>query len=472
MPLAPRTLAILVAAILATSASVLVVHAALTGLSAGSGTDYGVDTNGDGKFDWLVVEADVSLPSTGTWTINAVLSSSTPPATGSCLPTPAPMTMATVASLAGPAAQYPIAWAYERYFFTSGTQTVRFAFNGTEINRASVDGPYSVELTMYPGDYPIMYARPVGGSVATPVPATTDQITWPYTTRAYAASDFNAPVRPAYFAGPHMEAGVDVNGDGLYDLLSITADVHVAVGGNYSVSGNLWWSSGPGYGPVVSLGYAYATVGLVPGDTSVTLAFRGDTIRAANVDGPYNFSLVMYGPTPPPYFGNGTAVLSPSYPPTVAMWPAYYPDNLCGTTQAYRAVQFDTVSETAVYTGAFQEVTPDWDRDGLYDALTIRAEVHVYAGGVFALSGVLHAGATLVSSVNQTAWLGEGTVWAEWTFPGYDIHTRGLDGPYLATLSLQPAAGRLDPIVNYTTAAYKASSFDADTACYNCTVTP
>ena len=472
MPLAPRTLAILVAAVVATSASALVVHAALTGLSAGSGTDYGIDTNGNGKFDWLVVEADVSLPSTGTWTINAVLSSSEPPATGSCLPTPSPMPMVATGTVLGPAARYPIAWAYERYFFTSGTQTVRFAFNGTEINRAAVDGPYSVELTMFPGDEPNIYARPLDETVVGPVPATTGEVTWSYTTRAYTASDFDAPVRPAYFTGAHTDAGVDLNGDGLFDLLSLSADVHVAVGGNYSVSGSLWWSAGPGYGPVVNLGYAYTGVSLAPGDTTVTLAFRGDTIRSANVDGPYNFSLMMYGPTPPPYYGNGTGVLSPSYPPTAVMWPVYYPESLCGATSAYQASQFDSVSDTAVYTGTFAEATPDWDRDGLYDALTIRAEVRVYVSGAYSLGGVLRAGGTIVSSVNVTTWLGEGTAWVEGTFPGYDIHTGGLDGPYVATLSLQPMAGGLDPIVNYTTASYKASSFDADTVCYNCTVTP
>src|SRR5438094_10629512 len=66
-----------------TGGAVWGVHA-LIASAGGAGSDYGLDTNGNGKFEWLVVEAQVSLPKAGTWDVSAELSGSSPPATGMC----------------------------------------------------------------------------------------------------------------------------------------------------------------------------------------------------------------------------------------------------------------------------------------------------------------------------------------------------------------------------------------------------
>src|SRR5207244_4383644 len=57
---------------------------------------------------------------------------------------------------------YPIAYVYERYFFTDGTQTVRMAFVGTDIARSGIDGPYRVHARLSIGGYPYMTLRPIG----------------------------------------------------------------------------------------------------------------------------------------------------------------------------------------------------------------------------------------------------------------------------------------------------------------------
>src|SRR5436309_7855352 len=47
------------------------------------------------------------------------------------------------------------------------------------------------------------------------------------------------------------------------------------------------------------------------------------------------------------------------------------------------------------------------------------------------------------------------------SFAGPDIRRGGVDGPYLATLSIAPGARGIDPTTTYTTLAYHATDFDA-----------
>src|SRR5205809_3806578 len=87
-----RTIGLLLTMAMLTGGAVWGVHA-LIASAGGAGSDYGLDTNGNGKFEWLVVEAQVSLPKAGTWDVSAELSGSSPPATGMCggVPRPVPM---------------------------------------------------------------------------------------------------------------------------------------------------------------------------------------------------------------------------------------------------------------------------------------------------------------------------------------------------------------------------------------------
>jgi len=208
--------------------------------------------------------------------------------------------------------------------------------------------------------------------------------------------------------------------------------------------------------------YAYRTVALKASDTSVSLRFRGDQIRSAGVDGPWNFSLTLYGPI--------DYRLYPAAPDPVGSvlrpQPVGYPETLCGSTSAYRASDFDDTVELLSYTGRFEELTPDRDADGTYDALVIRAEVEVFVSAAFDVSGLLQpvGSSRDVAKMAAQAWLLEGVQWVEFVFAGPDIRASGLDGPYLATLSLMPTAGRIDPTTTYTTQAYLATDFDADPA--------
>jgi len=446
-----RTIVLFITMALATGGAAWGVHSLMTA-AGDAGSDYGLDTNGNAHFDWLVVEATVSLPRAGTWDISADLSSSNPPPSGACgYGAPPPVPILAGGTLSPTPDAYPIAYVYERYFFTDGTQTVRMAFSGTDIARSGVDGPYRVHARLSIGGLPYMTMRPIadwGGPV----------VEWNYTTKAYAASQFEQPVRPATFTGEHTDSAVDLDADALADLLELRAGVHVNLAGHYSLNGYL--SKSAGTNVVRFITYAYRDFDLATTDTIVVLRFRGDLIRQAGVDGPWDFSLTLYYSPLTYASGNVTPVpIGTILPPQ----PAYYPEMLCETTSAYRAADFDSTVELLRYTGRFEELTPDRNGDGTYDALVIRAEVEVFATAGFDLSGVLagSGGSPEIAKSFSQVWLQEGLRWAEFSFAGPDIRRGGVDGPYLATLSIAPGARGIDPTTTYATLAYHATDFDA-----------
>src|SRR5438876_4350210 len=110
-----RTIALLVTMALAAGGAAWGVHALMS--AAGDvGTDYGLDTNGNGTFDWLVVATQVSLPEAGTWDISAELSSANPPPIGPCgYGAPPPVAILDRGVSSPVPHTYPIACVYQRY---------------------------------------------------------------------------------------------------------------------------------------------------------------------------------------------------------------------------------------------------------------------------------------------------------------------------------------------------------------------
>src|SRR5205807_4977490 len=215
--------------------------------------------------------------------------------------------------------EYPIAYAYERYFFPSGAQTVRMAFGGTDIARTAIDGPYRVHARLSLGGLPYMSLRPISDG-GMPL------VEWNYSTKAYAASQFETPVRPTYFTGSFSDSAVDLDADGLADFLEIRADVHVTLNGRYNLNGVL--TSGDGTDAVRFIASSYRDMNLTAADTSVVLRFRGDLIRQAAVDGPWNFSLTLWYGFPYARATEGPMPIGSTMPPQ----PFYYPETLCGKT--------------------------------------------------------------------------------------------------------------------------------------------
>lgn len=445
MLLTGRMIAALVTVALASGGAAWGVHTMIS--PSGSGSDFGLDTNGNGKFDFLVVEASVVLPDAGTWDVSASLSAKSAPSAGTCGFGGRGPPMILLPEVDAP---YPIAWTYERYFFPAGAQTVRMAFPGTDIARAGIDGPFVVQARLSLGGI-------VLGEPRMNMPEPVDGIAWDYTTSAYSVGAFEEPIRPATFTGQHDDSAIDIDDDGLADFLELRAAVHVDVAGPYSLSGFL--SSNAGSDRADFVVYAYRHFELQSGDAGVFLRFPGDQIRQANVDGPWNFTLTLHGALAYPADGGrpGELIWAPT---------PFYPENLCGKTSAYRASEFDDTVELLRYTGRFHEATPDRNGDGTHDALVITAEVEVFVTSAFDLAGVLRpmTGTAELAHTAGQVWLHEGLQTAEFAFGGPEIRRAGVDGPYVATLSITPAVRGIDPTTTYTTRAYRAADFDAQPA--------
>lgn len=438
-----RLIVLICSAILASGGAALSVALLPTSEPTTGGVDHGLDTDGDGAYDWLLVEASVVLPVAGMWDVQAQLTTQATPTTGACGGVYMPIPLMDASS-----PEWPIAWAYERYFFEAGAQVVRIGFPGTDIYRSGIDGPYGVHAYLYSYD---------GSIVGMPWPGTAgSSVEWRHTTEPYHSTDFDEPHRTAYFTGAFTEAPIHVDADGLYDLFELTASVRVNDAGNYSLNGQLFQSDGSRNGTWTAyIAYAYADVSLEAGEASVSLWFRGDQIRAAGVDGPWNFTLSLYGPYDY-YWRNATA------PGVADIMPMPYPENLCGVTGPYRAASFDDTVELLRYTGVFSEAVEDWNGNGRYDVLVIRAEVEAFVAAGFDLRGSLRSedGAREVATSWTAVWLPAGIGRVEFVFAGADIHASGVDGPYLATLSITPSAGGIDPVTDYTTRAYQAADFE------------
>jgi len=203
--------------------------------------DYGLDTNGNAEFDWLIMAVNLTVAVQDTYLVEAALRD----ATGALS-----LYNATRVSLgAGPA-------------------TVGLGYDGRAINASGMDGPYTMEVQLR-----IALAF---------TPIDRDK----YVTKAYSHWEFETP--PAVLSPPHSESGVDVDADGRYDFLNLSVNLTVNSADLFSVSGTL---SDPTSTFFVS---ATGSRFLVPGPAVLNLSFDGGRINGSGRDGPYFVDLRLY----------------------------------------------------------------------------------------------------------------------------------------------------------------------------------
>ena len=204
-------------------------------------SDFGLDTEGDDLFNYLVVNASIDVTDGGMFLVDAVLRDPT----------------------------------YSLFIYTSnvttldaGLQTVPLWFDGIRVNSSDIDGPYTVELTMY--DYATFELLDRGA----------------HTTANYSHLEFQSP--PAAFAAPHSDFGLDTDGDGAFNSLVVDVSLEVDVAGMYLVDGLLHDEN------FTFQIFSYNTTHLDVGSQSVQLFFLGTRINASEVDGPYTVDLNLY----------------------------------------------------------------------------------------------------------------------------------------------------------------------------------
>jgi hypothetical protein len=207
--------------------------------------DFGVDSNADGQYDFLVVEVSMEVLQAGYYEIEAMLSD---------------------------ASYNYIDSTYNWSYLDNGSRTMEIMFDGWRIYSHGVDGPYNVNITLY---Y-TFYTNSTGFS---------DSDRGTYVTAAYSWEQFQAV---SSFKPPHDDYGRDTNGDGLYDQLVVEISLNVTEAGYYEIYATLYDSSSN------YIQSKYNWTYLNEGFQTVELIFKGTYINANGVDGPYNVSLVLY----------------------------------------------------------------------------------------------------------------------------------------------------------------------------------
>jgi Big-like domain-containing protein len=208
--------------------------------------DSGLDTNGNGLYNFLVVNANISVDTANNYTVDGFLYLS-----NSSLP----LYNATSIHL------------------DPSNQTIPVFFDGPAINSSGVDGPYSVTLQLRED-----------GNV---YPLDTNA----YTTLAYSHLAFDP--EPAVFSPPHSDTGIDTDGDGRINVLDVNASIFVNVAGEYYLNALLHDLNN-----TIDI-FSFLFVRLDPGPRTVELPFSGIVLNASGVDGPYFIDMSLYS-TPQP----------------------------------------------------------------------------------------------------------------------------------------------------------------------------
>jgi PKD repeat protein len=370
--------------------------------------DYGVDMDGDGRFDELVLEVEVEARQAGDYWI--------------------------LGALAG-----EFAYAREDVYLEQGANTVALRFDGDSMYMSKTDGPY-VLVGLWatdaenPGpaefaDNELGYARPA------------------YATSAYAFGDFG--VAGATLVDDYSYRAIDTDGDGYADALVLETSLNIERAGIYTVRGVLQNGQDDPLGEATWTG----------SDSTVTLQFDG----LRGTVGPYSLYLhvrdaegrVTDGIVEPYEVGELPEL---SARPITLGVETVIPPNPSQLAPAF------VITDTG-----YSDSRVDTDGDGQFDQLVITVNVEVEAGEggqAYRLEGWLidEHDSLITYAIGDTEVLNEGVQSLTLAFDGRVIHEHGVDGRYtLASLRALPgdAYSVLDEVdVAYTTPTYDRDDFE------------
>lgn len=268
-------------------------------------TDNGIDTDANGAFDFLVVNATVNITSASSFLLRGLLRRAN---------TSLFLTTSNQTSL------------------EAGIHVVSLHFAGPFINVSGVDGPYTVDLRLFESGSGLRFD--------------TDS----YTTASYSHLDFDGP--PAAFAPPHSDFGLDTDSNGLFDYLVVNASLQVSDPGLFEIEGSLREAN------LSLLGVASNITSLATGPQIVPLWFAGAGINLSRVDGPYTVELTLRDLA------------------TSTIW-----DEDSHNTTAYSYVLFE--GPPAVFAPPYTEFGLDTDGNGLFDHLIVNATLQVFKTGTY-----------------------------------------------------------------------------------------
>ena len=239
--------------------------------------------------------------------------------------------------------------------------------------------------------------------------------------RLTAGADFEVVASSARFSGAVSDAGVDTNGDGLFDLVRVSFGVSVDAAGTYDVLAELR----SGTGAALRAG---ARVGLAAGALTVGVPFAAADLRTfIAVDGPWQIRDVRL-------------VRVPSDPADGDLLADRVLD--FGLTNPYALAQLQR-PVTLVRSG-ITENGVDNDGDGLFDLLHVSFQVDTLRAGFYTWTGDLRApdGTALGVASNQ-GFLDAGVTALFFDFQGQPIGVSDEVGRTRAYSSAQFEGGQI-----------------------------
>jgi hypothetical protein len=373
----------------------------------------GIDDNGNGQYDRLVLEVEVNAAQPGTYWLLGQLSASQPD----------PALMATAGLIAESVGPVNL---------NTGSQVVQLIFDGHDISQKHVAGPYLLSgLWITDVENPGM-TEFVNDSLAYRSNL--------YTTAAYAGSDFET--YGALLSGNYSHSAVDADGNGRPEALAVNTSIDVYQPGTYSVEASLYDTQGryisyarwTGSGPEVTLQFESVdgTVGPYMVRELTLLDAEGQNI---------DYIMDAYTVEPIPALAR----------PSVASLQILPAD----------AGQLMAAGEAITPTHSFAESLVGGN-------LQFQAGVEVGEAGSYRLEAWLAdtAGDLITVAMGEPTQLAIGTHQLSLTFPGHLIRDHGVPGPYtIAAVKILRGAGGyevLDKVdVAMTTRAYGLNQFAA-----------
>jgi hypothetical protein len=375
--------------------------------------DHGVDVEGNGRFDQLVIEVELNVTQPGYYSIGALIDS------------PEFTSYAKIPALAS-AAMYT--------YLEAGPQTVQLAFKGSSISLSRVDGPYEV-TNLWVSNLPLD-ADPMDLALNV-----LDRKDPAYSTAAYKASDFDT--LGAIFTGQYSEHGEDANHDGRYESMTIDVGMEISVAGTYTVVGDLYDRSHQ------MISHATWTGSGSP----ASLQF--DEIKGTV--GPYTLENL--------YLLNANDEIIDSQTQVYSTQQVIEAE---GKTHIVDQSNFDSLGAQAILPGPYSDAGVDVDGDGRFDQLVITTTLVIETGEggqAYRVEGWLvdPNGALISWAISDPQVLSEGVHNLALAFDGRTINEHGVDGPFtLVALKVLPGntyAVLDEKDVAYTTQAYSYNQF-------------
>lgn len=239
----------------------------------------GVDTNGNGLYDFLRVNFTMDVAAGGNFAIQTQI-----------------------------LAEFPtsyVASSQTDVNLSAGTRQLTTTVLGARIYQSGLDGPYQVRVdAVAVADSGTFYDQAPYGGVDLA------------TTSTMLHTDFEPPW--AHLGSPITDSGVDTNGNGLYDFIVIHVPIVVVSRGPVQVSAYL--QAGLGFGSIYLAAPSLEPRVLDPGTHTWDLRVGASMLRTSQQDGPYHGFLYLTLPGLENY--NSTAYTTQYYSSNQFDWPS------------------------------------------------------------------------------------------------------------------------------------------------------